>query len=80
MRNILALGRTIFIYGSAVGFWYIVIPTHITSMIVTMVSYGILGGIGFLIIGNIFFHYIPFRINDNQTSDSNQAGNVIIIN
>ena len=58
MRNILALGRTIFIYGSAVGFWYIVIPTHITSMIFTMVSYGILGGIGFLIIGNIFIAFV----------------------
>ena len=58
MRNILALGRTIFIYGSAVGFWYIVIPTHITSMIVAMISYGILSGIAFLIIGNIFVVFV----------------------
>ena len=50
MRNILALGRTVFIYSSTVGFWYMVIPTHITSMIVAMISYGILSGIAFLII------------------------------
>ena len=58
MRNILALGRTVFIYSSTVGFWYMVIPTHITSMIVAMISYGILSGIAFLIIGNIFVVFV----------------------
>jgi hypothetical protein len=53
MRGILHLGRTMFIYGSVIGFWYLVIPSHILSMIVIMMSYGILGGIAFVIIGNV---------------------------
>ena len=53
MRGILHLGRTMFIYGSVIGFWYLVIPSHILSMIVTMMSYGILGGIAFVIVGNV---------------------------
>lgn len=53
MRGILHLGRTMFIYGSVIGFWYLVIPSHILSMILTMMSYGILGGIAFVIVGNV---------------------------
>jgi len=53
MRNITSLGRTMFIYGSVLGFWYIVLPVNIITIITYMIGYGILGAVAFVIVGNI---------------------------
>ena len=52
-RHILGFGRTLFLWGSAIGFWYMVMPVHYVDLIIKMVTWGIIFGIAFVIIGNI---------------------------
>ena len=52
-RHILGFGRTLFLWGSAIGFWYMVMPVHYVDLIIKLVTWGIIFGIAFVIIGNI---------------------------
>lgn len=58
MRGYIVLGRTIMLYGSALGFWYLVMPDHWVKLIMMMVIFGIIFGISFIIIGNIVNYVI----------------------
>jgi hypothetical protein len=52
-KHILGFGRTLFIWCSAIGFWYMVMPVHYIDLIVRMITFGIIFGIAFIIIGNV---------------------------
>ena len=52
-RHILGFGRTLFLWGSAIGFWYMIMPSHYIDLIISMITWGIIFGIAFVIIGNL---------------------------
>ena len=49
----LAFGRTLFLWGSAIGFWYMIMPKHYIDIIVQMITWGIIFAIAFVIVGNL---------------------------
>ena len=52
-KHILGFSRTLFVWCSAIGFWYMIMPVHYVDLIIKMITLAIVFGIAFIIIGNV---------------------------